>query len=82
MYYCMRMQVEVFWDLGKREKAHSASTSAKNWAVASIICGFGIMAAGIFISTLVVFANRNKNYSWVYLDIDINLCDDTSTILF
>lgn len=57
------MQVDVFWNIGKREKAYSASTSAKNWAVASIICGIGIMLAVIFISTLWVFSNRNKDYS-------------------
>ena len=57
------LQVDIFWDIGQLEKARSASTSAKNWAVASIICGLGIMAAVIFISTLVVFANRNNNYS-------------------
>ena len=57
------MQVDIFWYLGKRHQAHSASTSAKNWAVATIVCGLGILLAVIFISTLWVFANRNKDYS-------------------
>lgn len=56
-------QVEVLWNIREREKAHSASTSAKNWAVASIICGLGIVLAVIFISTLWVVANRSRDYS-------------------
>ena len=51
------IQVDILWRLNMIKESRSASTSARNWAVATFICGIAIVMAVIFTSTLWAFSS-------------------------